>query len=122
MAEAPLKVAPAEAPPEVLKVTALATEPDCPVMLAFSDVVETAYVTPAFAPTSPVKDARVGALVKVWVPPQVFEEVVPKARAMVLAVLVSGYVKVSAACFAFHVAALAMRPSAKVPIQYGVKV
>jgi hypothetical protein len=50
-----------------------------------SVLVETAYETPLFAPTRPVKVARVGALVKVWVPPQVFEVVVLRAEEMVMA-------------------------------------
>src|SRR5487761_2006831 len=60
-------------------------------MLAFNEVVETWYVTPPFAPTSPENEARVGALVKVWVPAQVLFVVVPKAREKVPEVSMTGY-------------------------------
>jgi hypothetical protein len=68
-------------------------------MLAESELVLIAYETPALAPTRPVKVARVGALVNVWVFAQVFEDVVAKAEEMVIApvlpVVWRGYVAAS---------------------------
>lgn len=54
--------------------------PARPVILAFMDVVETAYVAPEFPAMSPEKLERTGALVNVCVPAHVLEVVVPKAR------------------------------------------
>src|SRR5665213_4154219 len=72
VAEEPLKVDPEEAPlPELLKVTALATLPALPVMLAFRDVVEIWYKLPALAPMRPVRAASLGGFVKTLVPPKV---------------------------------------------------
>jgi len=50
----PLKTCGEEPPePEELKVTEFATEPDEPVMLAFIEVVETAYSFPLFPAIRP---------------------------------------------------------------------
>src|SRR5580692_4213878 len=68
-ADPPLKVEPEAAPlPALLKVTEFTTEPAEPVMEAFSEVVESWYRVPALAPMRPVRDASLGALVKVSVP------------------------------------------------------
>jgi hypothetical protein len=88
---------------EPLKETLLMLRPVCkvvavpalPVMLAFRDVVETAYVAPLLAATRPVKVASVGALVKAWVPAQVFEVVVPKRSEIAFVERENGYAKES---------------------------
>ncbi len=64
--------------------------PALPVMLAFIEVVETAYVAPLLPAIRPENVERTGALVNVCVPAQVLEVVVPKARAIVLVERVSG--------------------------------
>src|SRR6185437_14768981 len=51
----------------------------------------------------PVSVPRIGLFVKVCVPAQVFEVVVPKAREMVFAEFTSGYVNASAACLPLNV-------------------
>jgi hypothetical protein len=68
-----------------------------------SEEVAAWYRAPAFAPTSPESAPSTGVFVKVWVPAQVLEVVVPNAVEMVFALLTSGYVKVSASCFPLNV-------------------
>ena len=56
--------------------------------------VAVAYVAPELAAMRPVKVESTGALLKVCVPPQVLEVVVPKAKETVLVERVMGYVNV----------------------------
>jgi len=92
--------------------------------LVASDVVAAAYEAPLLAATRPEKVLRVGAFVKVWVPAQVFDVVVASALLITFDAISSGYVaEVMRFVYAvFQLDDEVMRLSAKVPIQYGVKV